>query len=153
MAFEFQLSIFHHYSRVIITYLLNKARFLCWCLPQGKSYLLWRWFFFLIRCQIAVHQECYGARNVRDFTSWVCKACETPDVTRECCLCPVKGMVYRLSPFLLFWFKQVLHFEQRGCLDNCSFPFTYSEMHFQLILRASCALIILVWVVLLHSRS
>ncbi|CAK8570163.1 unnamed protein product [Lathyrus sativus] len=44
-----------------------------------------------VRCQIAVHQECYGARNVRDFTSWVCKACETPDITRECCLCPVKG--------------------------------------------------------------
>ncbi|PNX96211.1 histone-lysine N-methyltransferase ATX4-like protein, partial [Trifolium pratense] len=44
-----------------------------------------------VRCQIAVHQECYGARHVRDFTSWVCKACETPDITRECCLCPVKG--------------------------------------------------------------
>ncbi|KAL3819936.1 hypothetical protein ACJIZ3_005841 [Penstemon smallii] len=44
-----------------------------------------------IRCQIAVHQECYGARHVRDFTSWVCKTCETPDIERECCLCPVKG--------------------------------------------------------------
>jgi hypothetical protein len=44
------------------------------------------------RCQIAVHQECYGVRHVRDFTSWVCKACETPDITRECCLCPVKGV-------------------------------------------------------------
>ncbi|WKA05812.1 hypothetical protein VitviT2T_023751 [Vitis vinifera] len=43
------------------------------------------------RCQIAVHQECYGARNVKDFTSWVCRACETPDAKRECCLCPVKG--------------------------------------------------------------
>ncbi|KAK9145496.1 hypothetical protein Sjap_005399 [Stephania japonica] len=42
-------------------------------------------------CQIAVHQECYGARNVKDLTSWVCRACETPDVHRECCLCPVKG--------------------------------------------------------------
>ncbi|KAL6322145.1 hypothetical protein AAG906_005085 [Vitis piasezkii] len=42
------------------------------------------------RCQIAVHQECYGARNVKDFTSWVCRACETPDAKRECCLCPVK---------------------------------------------------------------
>ncbi|KAL2893228.1 Histone-lysine N-methyltransferase ATX3 [Bienertia sinuspersici] len=40
------------------------------------------------RCQIAVHQECYGARNVQDLTSWVCRACETPDVKRECCLCP-----------------------------------------------------------------
>ncbi|MED6159547.1 Histone-lysine N-methyltransferase atx5, variant 3 [Stylosanthes scabra] len=45
-----------------------------------------------IRCQIAVHQECYGARNVQDFTSWVCKACETPNIKRECCLCPVKGV-------------------------------------------------------------
>lgn len=44
-----------------------------------------------IRCQIAVHQECYGARNVRDFTSWVCRACETPQTKRECCLCPIKG--------------------------------------------------------------
>ncbi|CAA7397417.1 unnamed protein product [Spirodela intermedia] len=43
------------------------------------------------RCQIAVHQECYGARNIRDFTSWVCRACETPHIRRECCLCPVKG--------------------------------------------------------------
>ncbi|XP_047334692.1 histone-lysine N-methyltransferase ATX3 isoform X2 [Impatiens glandulifera] len=43
------------------------------------------------RCQIAVHQECYGAKNVTDFTSWVCKTCETPDIERECCLCPVKG--------------------------------------------------------------
>ena len=38
-----------------------------------------------------MHQECYGARHVRDFTSWVCKACERPDIKRECCLCPVKG--------------------------------------------------------------
>ncbi|XP_038709358.1 histone-lysine N-methyltransferase ATX3-like [Tripterygium wilfordii] len=43
------------------------------------------------RCQIAVHQECYGAIKVQDFTSWVCRACETPEVERECCLCPVKG--------------------------------------------------------------
>ncbi|KAL0304400.1 UNVERIFIED_CONTAM: Histone-lysine N-methyltransferase ATX4 [Sesamum radiatum] len=32
------------------------------------------------RCQIAVHQECYGARNVRDFTSWVCGALKPTDV-------------------------------------------------------------------------
>ncbi|XP_028054667.1 protein Jade-1-like [Camellia sinensis] len=43
------------------------------------------------RCQIAVHQECYGANNIQDFTSWVCRACKTPNVERECCLCPVKG--------------------------------------------------------------
>ena len=52
----------------------------------------------LCRCQIAVHQECYGAKNVQDFTSWVCRVCETPDVERECCLCPVKGM-----PHSVFW--------------------------------------------------
>ncbi|KAJ8479683.1 hypothetical protein OPV22_023410 [Ensete ventricosum] len=43
------------------------------------------------RCQIAVHQECYGALDVQNFTSWVCRACETPLLKRECCLCPVKG--------------------------------------------------------------
>ncbi|XP_073022237.1 histone-lysine N-methyltransferase ATX3-like isoform X1 [Primulina eburnea] len=43
------------------------------------------------RCQIAVHQECYGARNTQDFASWVCRACETAEIGRECCLCPVKG--------------------------------------------------------------
>nr|CAD1843282.1 unnamed protein product [Ananas comosus var. bracteatus] len=43
------------------------------------------------RCQVAVHQECYGARSVRDFTSWVCRACETPQQRQDCCLCPVKG--------------------------------------------------------------
>lgn len=43
------------------------------------------------RCQIAVHQECYGAKDVHDFTSWVCRACEIPGMEKECCLCPVKG--------------------------------------------------------------
>lgn len=47
--------------------------------------------FIWIRCQIAVHQECYGVTSDQDFTSWVCRACETPDVERECCLCPIKG--------------------------------------------------------------
>ncbi|XWS35897.1 hypothetical protein CRYUN_Cryun20dG0036300 [Craigia yunnanensis] len=49
------------------------------------------------RCQIAVHQECYGASNVQDLTSWVCRACKTPDIERECCLCPVKGMSSKTS--------------------------------------------------------
>ncbi|XP_062189777.1 histone-lysine N-methyltransferase ATX4-like [Phragmites australis] len=43
------------------------------------------------RCQIAVHQECYGACVVQDLTTWVCRACELPQQKRECCLCPVKG--------------------------------------------------------------
>ncbi|KAJ9139755.1 hypothetical protein P3X46_030459 [Hevea brasiliensis] len=55
------------------------------------------------RCQIAVHQECYGARNVQDFTSWVCKACETPDVKRECCLCPVKGGALKPTDVETLW--------------------------------------------------
>ncbi|GLU12015.1 hypothetical protein SLE2022_287240 [Rubroshorea leprosula] len=55
------------------------------------------------RCQIAVHQECYGARNVQDFTSWVCKACEKPDVTRECCLCPVKGGALKPTDVETLW--------------------------------------------------
>ncbi|GER26485.1 histone-lysine N-methyltransferase ATX3 [Striga asiatica] len=37
-------------------------------------------------CQIAVHQECYGVRNTQDFALWVCRACETPEFERECCL-------------------------------------------------------------------
>uniref|UniRef100_A0A5B7APC3 Putative histone-lysine N-methyltransferase ATX5 n=1 Tax=Davidia involucrata TaxID=16924 RepID=A0A5B7APC3_DAVIN len=55
------------------------------------------------RCQIAVHQECYGARNVRDFTSWVCRACETPDIKRECCLCPVKGGALKPTDIDSLW--------------------------------------------------
>ncbi|XP_050223367.1 histone-lysine N-methyltransferase ATX4 isoform X2 [Mercurialis annua] len=55
------------------------------------------------RCQIAVHQECYGARHVRDFTAWVCKACETPDVKRECCLCPVKGGALKPTDVETLW--------------------------------------------------
>ncbi|GKU89098.1 hypothetical protein SLEP1_g3287 [Rubroshorea leprosula] len=55
------------------------------------------------RCQIAVHQECYGVRNVRDFTSWVCKACEKPDVTQECCLCPVKGGALKPTDVETLW--------------------------------------------------
>ncbi|VAH77984.1 unnamed protein product [Triticum turgidum subsp. durum] len=41
--------------------------------------------------QIAVHQECYGVSSKQDFTSWICRACETPEQKRDCCLCPVKG--------------------------------------------------------------
>ncbi|GFY84084.1 SET domain protein 16 [Actinidia rufa] len=56
-----------------------------------------------IRCQIAVHQECYGARNVKDFTSWVCRACETPEIKRECCLCPVKGGALKPTDVESLW--------------------------------------------------
>ncbi|KAF6173047.1 hypothetical protein GIB67_006423 [Kingdonia uniflora] len=55
------------------------------------------------RCQIAVHQECYGAKSVRNFTSWVCRACETPEVKRECCLCPVKGGALKPTDVGTLW--------------------------------------------------
>lgn len=55
------------------------------------------------RCQIAVHQECYGAKHVEDFTSWVCRVCETPDVERECCLCPVKGGALKPTDVEMLW--------------------------------------------------
>ncbi|CAI9092542.1 OLC1v1027811C2 [Oldenlandia corymbosa var. corymbosa] len=55
------------------------------------------------RCQIAVHQECYGARNVRDLTSWVCRSCETPDIERDCCLCPVKGGAMKPTDISPLW--------------------------------------------------
>ncbi|KAL3521637.1 hypothetical protein ACH5RR_019786 [Cinchona calisaya] len=55
------------------------------------------------RCQIAVHQECYGARNVQDFTSWVCRSCETPDIERDCCLCPIKGGAMKPTDVAPLW--------------------------------------------------
>ncbi|XP_012083218.1 histone-lysine N-methyltransferase ATX3 isoform X2 [Jatropha curcas] len=55
------------------------------------------------RCQIAVHQECYGAIDIEDLTSWVCRACETPGVERECCLCPVKGGALKPSDIEMLW--------------------------------------------------
>jgi hypothetical protein len=65
----------------------------------------------LCRCQVAVHQECYGAKNVQDFTSWVCRVCETPEVERECCLCPVKGMSSTFNIFFgLTIFAVLLHY-------------------------------------------
>ena len=54
---------------------------------------------FMFRCQIAVHQECYGARAVQDLTTWLCRACESPQRKRECCLCPIKG-IWLLLQFL-----------------------------------------------------
>ncbi|XP_044480536.1 histone-lysine N-methyltransferase ATX3-like isoform X2 [Mangifera indica] len=55
------------------------------------------------RCQIAVHQECYGATNVQDLTSWVCRACETPDAERQCCLCPIQGGALKPTDIELLW--------------------------------------------------
>ncbi|VVB06535.1 unnamed protein product [Arabis nemorensis] len=55
------------------------------------------------RCQVAVHQECYGVSKSQDLASWVCRACETPDVERECCLCPVKGGALKPSDVEGLW--------------------------------------------------
>ncbi|XP_010469021.1 PREDICTED: histone-lysine N-methyltransferase ATX3-like isoform X1 [Camelina sativa] len=55
------------------------------------------------RCQVAVHQECYGVSKSQDLTSWVCRACETPDIERECCLCPVKGGALKPSDVEGLW--------------------------------------------------
>ncbi|XP_049351014.1 histone-lysine N-methyltransferase ATX4 isoform X2 [Solanum verrucosum] len=55
------------------------------------------------RCQIAVHQECYGVSNGQDFASWVCRACETPEIERECCLCPVKGGALKPTDIDSMW--------------------------------------------------
>ncbi|KAK3194625.1 hypothetical protein Dsin_025935 [Dipteronia sinensis] len=54
-------------------------------------------------CQVAVHQECYGVLNVQDFTSWVCRACETPDAEKQCCLCPVKGGALKPTDVETLW--------------------------------------------------
>ncbi|WZZ76259.1 hypothetical protein YC2023_087629 [Brassica napus] len=53
--------------------------------------------------QIAVHQECYGTRNIHDFTSWVCKACQKPSIKRDCCLCPVKGGALKPTDVETLW--------------------------------------------------
>ncbi|CAH1447815.1 unnamed protein product [Lactuca virosa] len=55
------------------------------------------------RCEIAVHQECYGVRDIHDFTSWVCRACETPQVERDCCLCPIKGGALKPTDIESLW--------------------------------------------------
>jgi hypothetical protein len=79
-------------NNVLLIYVLIRARHF---LLAGDFILRFNVIIYAsVRCQIAVHQECYGARNVQDFTSWVCKACETPDIKRECCLCPVKGLFF-----------------------------------------------------------
>ncbi|KAG0580286.1 hypothetical protein KC19_4G162700 [Ceratodon purpureus] len=55
------------------------------------------------RCQVAVHEECYGVKASESVGSWVCSACETPDVERECCLCPVRGGALKPSNTANLW--------------------------------------------------
>ncbi|KAK7258507.1 hypothetical protein RIF29_24086 [Crotalaria pallida] len=76
------------------------------------------------RCQIAVHEECYGARNVQDLSSWVCRVCETPDVERDCCLCPVKGGALKPTDVDMLWvhvtcawFQPGMHFPNEKTME------------------------------------
>ncbi|XP_024524621.1 histone-lysine N-methyltransferase ATX4 [Selaginella moellendorffii] len=55
------------------------------------------------RCQLAVHEECYGVKASEISSSWVCRVCQTPDIERECCLCPVKGGALKPSDIPGFW--------------------------------------------------
>ncbi|KAJ4821560.1 Histone-lysine N-methyltransferase [Rhynchospora pubera] len=55
------------------------------------------------RCQVAVHQSCYGAQDVDDITSWVCWACKNPQVNKDCCLCPIKGGSLKKTDIGDFW--------------------------------------------------
>ncbi|KAF3595536.1 hypothetical protein DY000_02027437 [Brassica cretica] len=56
-----------------------------------------------LRAFLSVHQECYGARHIHDFTSWVCKACQKPSIKRDCCLCPVKGGALKPTDVETLW--------------------------------------------------
>ncbi|KAI5056348.1 hypothetical protein GOP47_0028166 [Adiantum capillus-veneris] len=55
------------------------------------------------RCHIAVHEDCYGVRASELGTTFMCGACETPDIERECCLCPVKGGALKPSTIQGLW--------------------------------------------------
>lgn len=89
------------------------------------------------KCQIAVHQECYGASHVQDFTSWVCRACETPSVKRECCLCPVKGGALKPSDVdslwvhvTCAWFQPEVSFENEQKMEPAVGILTISPDYF-----------------------
>ncbi|KAJ7538565.1 hypothetical protein O6H91_11G054400 [Diphasiastrum complanatum] len=55
------------------------------------------------RCQVAIHEACYGVKASEITGSWVCRVCETPKVDRECCLCPVKGGALKPSTIDGLW--------------------------------------------------
>lgn len=65
-------------------------------------------------------------KNVQDFTSWVCRACETPDIERECCLCPLKGMPFRFNiladlghSFFFFFRFDIISLQSSLILAKC----------------------------------
>ena len=60
----------------------------------------------LFRCHIAVHEDCYGVRAVDLNGPFICRACENPDIERECCLCPVKGSETTYVLFFLLFLCQ-----------------------------------------------
>ncbi|KAL5155724.1 Histone-lysine N-methyltransferase ATX3 [Glycine soja] len=86
------------------------------------------------RCQIAVHQECYGAKNVQDFTSWVCRVCENPDVERECCLCPPTDVEMLWVHVTCAWFRPEVIFQNDKAMEPASGilkipPNSFSKLH------------------------
>ena len=86
-------------------------------------------FGLISRCQIAVHQECYGARNIQDFTSWVCRACETPQHKRECCLCPVKGICPEIYVQKYGYFQFIIFVDFAYNLNNLMSSLLGSSSH------------------------
>ncbi|KAJ7535377.1 hypothetical protein O6H91_12G030200 [Diphasiastrum complanatum] len=66
------------------------------------------------RCQVAVHEACYGVKAADVSGSWVCRVCETPDVDRECCLCPVKGLWVHLT---CAWFTHEVKFKNESTME------------------------------------
>ncbi|RYR02661.1 hypothetical protein Ahy_B06g081460 [Arachis hypogaea] len=69
------------------------------------------------RCQIAVHQECYGAKNVKDFTSWVCRVCETPDIERECGALKPTDVDMLWVHVTCAWFQQEVLFRNHEAME------------------------------------
>eukprot|EP00850_Spirogloea_muscicola_P012849 SM000085S23199 [mRNA] locus=s85:26765:34362:- [translate_table: standard] len=55
------------------------------------------------RCQVAVHEMCYGVRAAGRVGSWVCRACEEPSNELQCCLCPIKGGALKPSTVKGVW--------------------------------------------------
>ncbi|KAK1374001.1 Histone-lysine N-methyltransferase ATX3 [Heracleum sosnowskyi] len=76
------------------------------------------------RCQIAVHQECYGVSSDEYSASWVCRACEKQEPERECCLCPIKGGALKPTDVdtlwvhvTCAWFCPEVHFPDRHKME------------------------------------
>ncbi|KAH7293041.1 hypothetical protein KP509_28G009100 [Ceratopteris richardii] len=55
------------------------------------------------RCQIGVHEECYGVKASETGGSFICRACESSEKDKECCLCPVRGGALKPSVIPDLW--------------------------------------------------